>query len=421
MKNENKVLLFISTREFWKTQGGHQYAILNYLKGLHLKFGYEIHVFTFTDKTVKSNKQVPEIIADVTYAKPISFVTIALNALKYGFRFKHPWPIQNILYYSNANSKAIQSLIRSLNPDAIYVDMIRLAPYIKAFRDLDCIKILGYEDLLSERYRRQLKSNFKNSNISGNYHGEIPAKLMKLQKNKHIRKIILSMESKRIQDAELYYANLYDKGIFISKIEADKLNQLIGKKKAITVMMGIDYKYYSEAIDLSSIPNSISFVGNMNAAANYDTICFIVEKILVHIKSDFQFYIYGDCPKELSQKYGNENIKFMGITDDLRPAIRKTSVFLAPIAFGSGIKTKILESFAMGMPVVTNSVGIEGIEAKNGKDCLISDDPQQIAQFVDILLNNETLRKKLSNNAKQLVYEKYQWEKNWESFKEAGL
>lgn len=418
-----KKLLFISTRAFWRMDGGHQYEIYHYLRGLHEMYGYRIYVYTFVeDEKADNDAGIPDYVEKVEYATSIRKADIIKNAFSHMFSFSNPWPLQNMLFYSRDNVKKLRVLIKGLKPDAIYVDMMRLAPYEKAFYDSKCLKVLGYDDLLSERYRRQLNLNSRNANVAGAYSDRLPSGISGLQRVAVIKKAVLRFEAKRMEKCELYYADRYDSGIFVSDIETKKFNKKIGRKMAYTVSMGIDYDYQSESVNYTAVPSSFSYVGNMKTAANYETVTYIIEQILPLLKTNYQFYVIGTCPVELTDRYkGNERIIFTGRVEDLRPYIKATSVFLSPIAFGTGIKTKILEAFAMGMPVITNSVGIEGIEAENGKHCIISDDSKELAVHLDELLHNEKKRNELARNAQQLAKDRYQWEKNWRGFADAGF
>ena len=422
MEGEKK-LLFISTRAFWKMDGGHQYGMYHYLRGLYEMYRYKIYVYTFVeDETADNNIGIPEFIESVEYAEAIRETDIIKNAVTHMFSISEPWPLQNMLFYSDRNNQEIRKLVKDLEPDAIYVDMVRLAPYIKAFEDVKCLKVLGYDDLLSERYKRQLNVSNKNANIAGAYSERLPSRISGLQKNKLIKRFILRFEASRMEKSELFYAQKYDSGIFVSSIETKKFNTKVGRKMAHTVSVGIDYYYQSEKVEFSSIPNSFSYVGNMKTAANYETVTYIIEQILPLLSIDYQFYVIGICPDDLINRYKeNSRIIFTGRVDDLRPYIKATSVFLSPIAFGTGIKTKILEAFAMGMPVITNSVGIEGIEADNGIHCIVSDDTKEIAKSLENLMFNEDERKKIAENAQKLAKDKYQWEKNWLGFADAGF
>ena len=119
------------------------------------------------------------------------------------------------------------------------------------------------------------------------------------------------------------------------------------------------------------------------------------------------------------KKYENlPNIIFTGRVEDLRTCVKATEVFVSPIAYGSGIKTKILEAMAMGVPVVTNSIGAEGIDAKNGRDILISDDMEELAGMVRALLDDEKRQREIACNAQNFIKNKYQWELIFQKFRD---
>jgi len=84
-------------------------------------------------------------------------------------------------------------------------------------------------------------------------------------------------------------------------------------------------------------------------------------------------------------------------------------VLLAPMRIASGTNLKILEAMAAGLPVVTTSVGIEGIRAKTGRDALVADDPDQLAYQVISLLKNVAQRQQLSAAGQKIVKQHYDW------------
>lgn len=419
---KKKRLLFISTRAFWKMDGGHQYEIFHYLRGLHEHYGYEVYVYTFVDDDKADNRSgIPEYVKEVRFAKKVSVKNIIINAITHGFSKENPWPLQLMLFYSKDNSEQIKAFVEEINPEAIYVDMVRLAPYISAFKDKECLKVLGYDDLLSERYKRQIDASGQSANFAGAYSDKMPSFISRLQKINVIKKVVLNTEATRMERAELYYANHYDSGIFVSPIETRKFNKKIGREMAYTVAMGIDYAYQAEEIEVEYKGPSLSYVGNMKTAANYETVVAIIEKVLPHVKKEYTLYIIGTAPDELRKKYESKSVVFTGRVDDLRKYVKATDVFLSPIAFGTGIKTKILEAFAMGMPVITNSIGVEGIEVENGYHCFVEDEYEMIADAVDRLLDDRNLREKLKKNAQELARTSYQWEENFKSFAQVGF
>jgi glycosyltransferase involved in cell wall biosynthesis len=132
--------------------------------------------------------------------------------------------------------------------------------------------------------------------------------------------------------------------------------------------------------------------------------------------------IIGRCPDSIKQKYESlKEVRFAGFVDDFKKALRENTVFLAPIAYGTGIKTKIVEAMALGLPVVTNSIGAEGLAVENGYHMFVEDDYQKLAGIFDRLHTDEILRKSIGHNARRLIKENYRWDKLWEGFGELGL
>lgn len=422
MSNQKK-LFFITTRLFWPTNSGRKVSLYHYCKGLHERYGYDIYLYSFLEKgqSKKNIESKPDFIKKVYIFKPITFAEKTVNLLFKSFG-KKQWPLQCSMFFSKKNCSCIRTYCNKIKPDVIMTDMIRTAPYILAFQDLSCKKILDMDDLLSKRYRRQLNSDFLKANVVGQYGKEMPSILNKAINGKMIRNRLLSMESKRLEKTELQYASQYDSVIFVSDNETNYVNRNIGIRKAFTVTMGVDYDYYSQSMVTEKETNSLSFVGNMNVAANIDTLHMIADNILPKIKHKVVLKIIGACPNSLKLEYANRtDIEFCGQVDDLRQFVCSTKIFLAPIAYGSGIKTKILEAMAMGMPVITNSVGAEGIVADNNIHFLVSDDFNQISKMVDHLLEDKILCDQISKQARLLVRDSYTWDIIWDKFSELGL
>jgi len=81
-----------------------------------------------------------------------------------------------------------------------------------------------------------------------------------------------------------------------------------------------------------------------------------------------------------------------------------------PVRAGGGMRVRILEAFAYAMPIVTTTVGLEGIKAQPGNDILVEDDPEAFASAVIQLLNDKELQNQLAANGRRLVEMKYDWQ-----------
>lgn len=418
-----KKLLFITTRLCSPVNSGRRYSLYHCMRGLSLVYGYEIYQYSFFEKgqTISDINNQPDFVNMIFPAKKVHLLDKAKNVIRDIFR-KNKLPLQCLLYYSKSNVKEIAKIVERIKCDVIIVDMVRLAPYIEAFSGFPALKIIDLNDLLSKRYKRQLESSYSNADISGNYGNETTSVFKKIINLSFLKKIILKSEIKRLEKYERKCYSIYDKTIFVSDKETSYLNNLMSDNKAHTVTLGIDYDYYSENIEVMKKENYISFLGNLNVAANIDSLEMIVKDILPEIQTSVTLKVIGESSNQIRSKYKMyTNIIFTGRVDDLRVEICETALFLSPIAYGSGIKTKILEAMAMGKAVVTNSVGAEGLAIENGKHLFVYDNFKDIAKCVDSLLKDEITLKTIGEQAKAVVKEKYQWELIWEEFKNIGI
>ena len=102
----------------------------------------------------------------------------------------------------------------------------------------------------------------------------------------------------------------------------------------------------------------------------------------------------------------NVKINLLGFVERL-DMVANNSIMIVPILSGSGMRMKILEAAALGAPVVTTSVGVEGIELPDGEACLIADTPTQFADALRRVMRDDQLRQKLTTNARRIFDEKY--------------
>jgi glycosyltransferase involved in cell wall biosynthesis len=99
-----------------------------------------------------------------------------------------------------------------------------------------------------------------------------------------------------------------------------------------------------------------------------------------------------------------------GFVEELEPYFAKSALMVIPVRAGGGMRVRILEAFARAMPVVTTTIGLEGIQAEPGRDVLVADDPADFAQSVIDLLQDKMLQDELSTNGRRLVENKYDWQ-----------
>lgn len=171
----------------------------------------------------------------------------------------------------------------------------------------------------------------------------------------------------------------------------------------------------------NSKENKIAFLGALGVAHNEFAVRYFIKEILPLILLEcprVKFLVVGGGASENLLKLQSEHVTFTGRVEDVRDYLEECSVFVCPMTFGSGIKTKNLEAMAMGLPVVTTSIGAENINAQNGRDWIVTDSSQEFAKGVLEILTNENKRLSLSKNGSVFVREHFTWKVAKEKFAE---
>jgi sugar transferase (PEP-CTERM/EpsH1 system associated) len=177
---------------------------------------------------------------------------------------------------------------------------------------------------------------------------------------------------------------------------------------------GVDIDYFKAPSGAVNKKHIILFCGAMDVNMNIDAATRFAEEYYPAIKKDIpdaEFWIVGRNPaapvRELASK---EGIYVTGLVEDVRPYYEKALVAVAPFRFGGGTKIKVLEAMAMGVPVVSTSVGCQGIRVASGTHLVIEDSiPQFVRRVVEVMKNREE-KERLISNAAKLVREEYSWQ-----------
>jgi glycosyltransferase involved in cell wall biosynthesis len=118
--------------------------------------------------------------------------------------------------------------------------------------------------------------------------------------------------------------------------------------------------------------------------------------------------VIGDTGNAHIERWStDESVTFTGLIQDVRPKIEKSWVTIVPLRYGAGTRLKIIESLALGTPVVSTYKGAEGLDVTDGKNILLAETPSEFANAVLRVLHNSDLRKSLSREGRGLVVEKY--------------
>jgi len=157
-------------------------------------------------------------------------------------------------------------------------------------------------------------------------------------------------------------------------------------------------------------PGTLIFTGSFRYFANHDAMVWFLEQVYPHIQTqvpDVHLTITGDHAN--LPLPATDGITLTGFVEDVRPLIAAAWISVVPLRLGGGTRLKILEAMALGTPVIATSKGAEGLDAQPNEHLLIADTPEAFAEAVVRLLKKPELRQRLTDNAYQLIREKYDW------------
>jgi len=295
-------------------------------------------------------------------------------------------PLQVHYYASSAMRAAVRGELATGRYDAVFCHLIRMAQYLPD--DPGVRKVLDFCDAISLLHARS----------SPLRHGVGWSSLVN------------AVEARRVGPYERSCLHRADVSIFISAVDADYF-QRAGAKGRIGVM--------SNGVDIDAFPfhdgardeNRIVFVGNMRTFPNTDAVVYFVEEVLPLIRvarPETTFYIVGNEPPRRVQKlHDGEHVIVTGRVDSVVPYLAGAAVAVAPMRAAVGIQNKILESLAIGTPVVTTHMGAEGLDP----DLLaVADSPQAFARATLELMQNETRRRERSRAGRAYVETHCSWD-----------
>lgn len=229
-----------------------------------------------------------------------------------------------------------------------------------------------------------------------------------------ILKYVLKRECSKMKKYEQEMCHKFSKIIAMSEIDKERLLELNENLDVYVVPNGVDTRYISPKIDQEDA-GSLLFIGWMKHYPNRDAMIFFLKQVFPLIITkipSIKVYIVGQhAPQEiLNLAESNPNIICTGYVEDVREYLHKCTVYICPLRIGGGTRLKILEAMAAGIPIVSTTIGAEGLSVVHGENILLSDSPEMFSKETINLLNNPKLRSKLVKNARNFVEENYDWE-----------
>jgi sugar transferase (PEP-CTERM/EpsH1 system associated) len=314
--------------------------------------------------------------------------TEVLRAAWQGWRAGRP--AATWLFYDEEMAYKIQEMVAEHDVDIIQIEHSFLAPYVDAIpRGSGCKTVLDLHNIGFAQYRRMIGLDIGA--------GE---------------KLGFVLKWWLMRGWEVRYAQRFDCCLVVSPGDAALLRAQNPRLSVAVIPNGVDSSLY-QPLPEPGQGNTLLLIGTIRYPPNRDAVLWFADRILPLIERrvpDVKLLVVGHVPTEQVQRLARRgNVIVTGSVADVVPYYQAARVSVVPLRGGGGTRLKVLESMALGRPVVSTSIGCEGLDVVDGEHVLIADGPAEFAAAVIRLLEDGELRARMRDQAWQLVRKQYDW------------
>lgn len=231
-----------------------------------------------------------------------------------------------------------------------------------------------------------------------------------------VSRFFFRLQEKRMSALECCTCRRATQVIAVSDADAVTLAKMCGISHVKAIPTGVDVAWFSPpSAPAQQTPSDLLFVGSMDWLPNIDGVSWFVQSVLPLIRARFpdcSFTIAGRRPARAVRDLGklDPRIHVTGTVDDIRPYFWSASVSIVPLRIGGGTRLKIYEAMAAGVPVVSTTIGAEGLDVHSPGNIRVADSPEAFANGCLELLGDSGERARQSAAALALVRERFSWE-----------
>jgi len=300
------------------------------------------------------------------------------------------WPIGVVNYTRSAMKEVLAEILARKRFDLVHLESTHLAAYVPFLQSASASPVVfNWHNIESELFRRY------SENVAS-----LP------------RKVYARITARRMAATERWLLQASLGHAVCSARERQQLLAVAPTARVAVVENGVDADYFSAA-GAAPVRHRIVFVGSMDYHANIEAAAWFVRRVWPRVSAAYPHWrltLVGSNPApavlELAE---TPNVEVTGTVDDVRPFYREAVAAIVPVLTGSGTRLKILEAMAAGVPVVSSSVGAEGLEVSPDRDILIADDADAWLPALRSLSAGPALAGAIAASAGQLVRSRYDW------------
>lgn len=295
------------------------------------------------------------------------------------------WPSSFAYFYSRRIARLVAGELSTHSYDLAFVHCSSVAPYVVPH--VAGLKVLDYGDMDSQKWREY--SAYRSFPLSAGYW----------------------LEAVKLEAAERRLAACFDLCTCTTVAELESLRGLGISTTSDWFPNGVDAEVFTPTEDYD--PNLIAFVGRMDYYPNQQAVNRFCREVLprLHVlRPELRFTIVGaDPPASILELGKLRNVSVTGSVPDVRPHVTRAALTVAPLAIARGTQNKILESMAMGVPVVCSVEASKGVDAVPGEHLLTASTTDEYVAAVKQILDSADLRATLARNGRQRVLTNHSW------------
>jgi glycosyltransferase involved in cell wall biosynthesis len=341
---------------------------------------HEIYLFALNDASTDSNaKEILSSFCTEVHIFQLSKITIAWNLLRFFFSKK---PFQCGYFYSKRAKRKIDVLVKTINPDHIYAQLIRTAEYVK---HQTIKKTLDYQDVFSKGVFRIME--------------HAPA----------WKRFFYNIEYKRVKQYETEIFDYFDNKTIITKVDRDLIDYP-KDKEIIVIPNGVDTDFFHPI--KCEKQYDLIFTGNMSYTPNVQAANYLVRMILPQLLKkypDICIVLCGTTPSFKVLALEGKHVMVTGWVEDIRMYYARSRIFIAPMQLGTGLQNKLLEAMAMKIPCITSPLASKPLDVISQREILICNSVLGYVDAIDMLLAQPDLYNSIASNGYEFVKKNYNW------------
>ena len=385
-------ILWVKTDFLHPTTRGGQIRTLEMLRELHKR--HEVHYVAFDDPLNPEGLKRSSEYASYSY--PVQHKVVPKNSPAFALQLLEgltsPIPVAGARYRSAAMRNTIEKVVSANDFDAKVCDFLFPSINIADLRTWTLFQH-NVESVIWERHAQSGKTA--------------------------AHRAYFKLQAKRMFEWEQKVCRSVSQVIAVSETDEKLMRSRFGIEQVSSVPTGVDVEYF-ERPKSSSLLYDLVFVGSMDWMPNVDGMRWFLAHVFPLIrrqKPDCRLAIVGrNPPQTLLDAAKDPHITVTGTVPDVRPFLWQSALSIVPLRVGGGTRLKIFEAMAAGTPVVSTTIGAEGLPVTHGETIRIGDTAEQFATECLNLLAAPKSRQQMAQQAVELVVRNYSWEQVTKGF-----